>query len=181
MKFWKALGVLLVLFTAPAAWAQVNVDWDPEAEFTGLMTYAWKRGTEAPSPLVQKRIEDAVNDALAGLGYEKVESGADFYVITHAALDSQTRVNVSDYGYSGGWYRGYHRGVGMGTTTVDVYDINVGTLMVDILDVESDDLMWRGVGSKTVSNKPEKNEKKIIKIVTKMFKKFPPPPDKKKK
>ena len=68
MRFCKALGLLLVLLVAPAAWAQVNVDWDPDADFTGLMTYSWKAGTDAANPLAQKRIVSAVDDALAGLG-----------------------------------------------------------------------------------------------------------------
>jgi hypothetical protein len=179
MRIIKTFAVLLTLSLAPAAWAQVNVDWDPDADFTGLMTYSWKEGTGAP-PLAQKRIETAINAALAEKGFQQVEQGADFYIITHAALDTQTRINVTDYGYHGGWYRGYYRGAGVGSTTVDVYDYKVGTLVVDILDRESDDLMWRGVGSKTVSDNPQKNEKKINKIVNKMFRRFPPPEDKKK-
>jgi hypothetical protein len=35
-------------------------------------------------------------------------------------------------------------------------------------------LVWRGTASDTVSDKPEKNEKKIQKAAEKMFKKYPP-------
>ncbi len=53
-------------------------------------------------------------------------------------------------------------------------DVAVGTLIVDLVDSDSGDLVWRGVGSGTLSTKPEKNEKKINKVASKMFKNFPP-------
>jgi hypothetical protein len=36
--------------------------------------------------------------------------------------------------------------------------------------------IWRGTASDVLSDKPEKNEKKLEKALTEMFKHFPPPP-----
>ena len=42
-----------------------------------------------------------------------------------------------------------------------------------MLDTQSKDLLWQGVATGTVSEKPEKREKKIPKAVKKLMKKFP--------
>jgi hypothetical protein len=68
-------------------------------------------------------------------------------------------------------WRGF--GDGMATTTVE--NTPVGTLMVDIFDGQTKKLVWRGSSSETITDNPEKNEKKLAKAVEDMFKKFPPP------
>ena len=78
--------------------------------------------------------------------------------------------------YSGG-YGGYGwRGMGgMGwasTTTVNEY--TVGTLVVDIFDAKTKQLVFRGTASDELSDKPEKNAKKLAKASDKLFKDFPP-------
>jgi hypothetical protein len=81
-------------------------------------------------------------------------------------VTTQTRVDVS--GYGGYRYRSW------GTATAHVSEIPIGNLMVDLVDASSGQLVWRGMASGTVSSKPEKSEKKINKVVGKMFKDFPP-------
>ena len=58
------------------------------------------------------------------------------------------------------------------TTTVLTY--RVGTLVVDIYDAQNKNLVFRGTASDILSDKPEKNEKKLDEAVEKMFKKFRP-------
>jgi Domain of unknown function (DUF4136) len=41
-------------------------------------------------------------------------------------------------------------------------------------DAQTKRLIWRGVATKTLSNKPRNNEKALEKAVEKMFKDFPP-------
>ena len=64
----------------------------------------------------------------------------------------------------------------MSTGTATVREIPMGTILVDILDAESRELIWRGTATAAISTKAEKNEKKLNKLVGKMFKKFPPEP-----
>ena len=52
----------------------------------------------------------------------------------------------------------------------------MGTLVVDIFDEHNMRLMWRGLAQDALSGKPDKDEKKLNKIVADMFKNFPPPP-----
>jgi hypothetical protein len=47
-------------------------------------------------------------------------------------------------------------------------------LVVDIFDAKSKSLMFRGTATDELSDKPEKNIKKMDKASNKMFKDFPP-------
>jgi hypothetical protein len=49
-----------------------------------------------------------------------------------------------------------------------------GTLVVDIYDCSSKNLIWRGEAHDQLSDKPDKDAKKLEKAVDKMFNKFPP-------
>ena len=62
----------------------------------------------------------------------------------------------------------------MGTATTTVSEYMVGTLVVDIFDAKTKALMFRGTASDEISDKPEKNVKKVQKAADKMFKDFPP-------
>jgi hypothetical protein len=68
----------------------------------------------------------------------------------------------------------------MGTATTTTSEFVVGTLVVDIFDAKTKSLLFRGIAQDEVSDKPEKNIKKIDKAATKMFKNFPPGSEKKK-
>lgn len=51
-----------------------------------------------------------------------------------------------------------------------------GTVTLDLVDSASEKMIWQVVGSSIVSEKREKNRKKIVKAVNKMYKKFPVKP-----
>ena len=179
MKVLK-VGMLLafaVICALPVA-AKVDVDHDDTVDFSKYKTYAWKEGTPVPSGLMQRRIEEAIEAELQGKGLTKATSGtADVYVVVHASQDEEKRIHSSNYGYVGGprrrGYRGWGGRGGMSSTTAHVSVIDVGTLMVDLADAETDELVWRAIGSGTLK-KPSKMEKKIPKVVAKMFKDYPP-------
>jgi hypothetical protein len=76
-------------------------------------------------------------------------------------------------GYGGYGYRGWG-GAGMGTATTTTSEYLVGTLVVDIFDAKSKALMYRGTASDEISDKAEKNIKKVAKASDKLFKDFPP-------
>ena len=97
-------------------------------------------------------------------------------MLLHGATEKQQTLNTF---YSGGRLRGLrlprlgrHGGNGNATTTVSEY--LVGTLVVDIFDAKTKSLLFRGTASDEISDKPEKNIKKIDKAANKMFKDFPP-------
>ena len=59
-------------------------------------------------------------------------------------------------------------------------EYTVGTLVVDMFEAKAKSLIFRGIAEDEISDNPEKNQKRIEKASTKMFKDFPPVPKPKK-
>jgi hypothetical protein len=168
--------VVLTMLAAAAGQAKITVDYDDSADFSGYKTFAWRKGTPVANELAEKRIRAAVERELEAKGFAKVEGAADFYVVTHASVEGQKQIDVYSLGYGGYEWRGWQRWRGYpryGRSTVNVREIEVGTLLVDLLDGESEELVWRALGTGTVPQKPEKAEKRINKVTAKMFRHLP--------
>jgi len=172
MKLVKALVIAgVALAVAGGAWAQdVKIDYDKAANFGAVKTFSMKLGTSWGNQIGEKRVMDEFTQALTEKGWKLAPEGqADAQVVVHGA--SQTKKDLNTF-YSGGGY-GYRFGGGMGTATTTVTEYTVGTLVVDIFDGKKN-LMWRGVAQDELSDKTEKNIKKLGKASDKMFKDFPP-------
>jgi hypothetical protein len=160
------IGVLAACLslTSTVVFAQkVNVDFDKEADFSKFRSYKWERGQSAASPLVDKRIVRAIDSQLAATGWTKAEEAPSAIVVYYAAIDAEKQLNA--------WGTG-PRWRGMGTVTIDT--IYTGQLVVDVYDAATRQLLWRGMVTDTVTDKPEKNEKRLNDAVAKLFKQFPP-------
>jgi hypothetical protein len=115
-----------------------------------------------------------VEEALVGKGWKKADSAtADAAVMLHGATETKKNLNTM-YSGMGGWRFG-----GMGSAQTTVQEYKVGTLVVDIFDAKSKSLVFRGTAQDEMSEKADKNEKKLDKATAKMFKDFPPGAEKK--
>ena len=95
-------------------------------------------------------------------------------VVIRGATEKEKSLNTFySGGYGGYGWRGWGAG-GMGTATTTTSEYTVGTLVVDIFDAKSKQLLFRGTAQDELSDKPEKNQKKLAKASDKMFKDFPP-------
>ncbi len=158
------IGAVVVL-------AAVKTDYDHSADFGKYRTYSWVN-VKAGNELWVDRIERAVDSQLSAKGWSKVPSGGDASVTAFGSTHNQRSLQTFYDGLGGGWgWRGFG-GMGMATTTVE--NTPEGTLVVDIFDSQSKKLIWRGTATETLSDNPEKNEKKLDKSAEDMFKKFPP-------
>lgn len=167
--FWT-VAFAIVLFSIPAMADKVVTDFDHSANFSQYHTYSWGH-LHVADPLFEKRVREAVDHALQEKGLREVETGGDLTVTAVAVKDNKTEYNTFYDGLGPGWgWRGW--GTGMATTTID--KIPVGTLVVDLYDTNSEHLVWRGEAEDQLSDKPEKNSKKLEKSVDKVFEKFPP-------
>ncbi len=159
-----------------AAFAQdVKVDFDKSADFSALKTFAVKIGTSWNNQISEDRFVAAFEKGLTAKGWKKVDANPDALVVLHGATSVKKDLNTFySGGYGGYGYRGWGGMGGMGTATTTVNEYMVGTLVTDIFDAKTKKLVFRGTASDEVSDKPEKNIKKIDKTVQKMFKDFPP-------
>ena len=152
-----------------------QVDYDKDADFSAIQSYAWV-GREHPeiSDLDHRRILSTVDANLAKKGLKKVESDPDVYLTYFADDEQQTVVNTTHhgYGYGAGWYRG--GGMGMSSSTSHVSNYTKGTLVIDIYKAKEKELIWRGAVTGTVSEDPKKNVQKYTKGLAKLFEKYPP-------
>jgi len=162
----KILVAIIVLSFATVAFAKVTVDFDQNADFSKYRTYAWQQGTPAADPLNQRRIERAVSEQLKAAGLSEVSSSPDLNIVTHASSKQKQEVHTGNFGY-GPMSPGF--GEQDFTMTIDI-----GTLRVDLVDARTKKLVWSATATKTLSDNPKKVAKLIDKVVTKMFKRFPP-------
>jgi hypothetical protein len=159
------LGLSLLLLAANAFGQKVTTDQVPSVNWSQYHSYAWGEGTPAQDPIVAQKIVAGIDAQLAAKGFKKGDSDPDLLVMYHAATDQQQSLNWSSMG-------GWGRFGGMGSAQVDT--VITGQLKVDIADFKAKQFLWRGTGTDTVSNDPQKNSKKLGKVLTKMFQKFPP-------
>ena len=181
MRLHRILGLALAVAVLPAVAAaqRTTYDFDKSAPFGNYKTYSMKVGTPTGQPLIDKRIEAAIEAQLEARGFSRNDQGPDVLVTYHMAFNEEKDISSFSSGpmYGGVGY-GYGWGGGWGTTTTDVRvrNIIIGTLAIDILDANKKEIAWRGLGTREVdtSAKPDKRDENIGKAVEKIFRNYPP-------
>jgi len=179
MQKTRLIASLAALLMVPAlATAQkVTYDFNKSANFAAFKTYSHKDGTKVGQSLIDERIVNSIDAAMAVKGFTKVDANPDVFVVYHVAFDKEKDISTYSSGYAGGYGPyGWGWGGGMGTTSTQVRDILVGTLVIDIADAKQGQLAWRGMGVKEINTtaKPDKRDKSIKSAVDKIFKNYPP-------
>lgn len=160
------LAALLVAGSATAG--GVRVDWDDSVDWSQFRTFAWSEGTPAANADTEAKIRSAVRAQLEGKGLTLAEEEPDLLVATHAASETRTLVDSSQFGYGWGNYRRWDSQAKRETK------LDVGTLAVDLTDASTMDLIWRGTAAEAITDNLRKLHKKIDKVARKMFRDFPP-------
>jgi hypothetical protein len=174
----RVITAAILMLPAIAAAQDVKIDFDKAYNFAPVKTYSITLGTKWGNDLSERRVLAEFDEAIAAKGWTKAASNPDVQVVLHGA--TQTKRNASTF-YSGmGGYGGYGYGGfgGMGTSSTVVNEYKVGMLVVDIFDSTSKKLIFRGTAEDEISDNAERNQKRIEKASTKMFKDFPPKPKK---
>lgn len=150
---------------------KVRTDWDHGADFTKFKTYRLVKIADNPdlNQLSDQRIMAALEEELAKKGLRKVDTGGDVLVGYQAALSHETQYTTFNDGFG---YYGY--GGGFGTSTTTASTIPIGALTIDMMDPAKKQLVFRANATDTLSDKPDKNAKKIKKAMQKIFDKYPP-------
>ena len=168
--FSKILSVFIIIYLTGCASVDVQHDYDSDYDYSSLKTYKWYE-VEAPSKISElrvKRMVEALDAELNKRGYKQSLDEPDFLIALHGL--TETKVNISDYGYGwGSWRTGSFRDL-----DVDTYE--VGTVIIDFVDAESEELFWRGVGQGVVESdlSPEEQKSKYAEASTVLLSQFPP-------
>jgi hypothetical protein len=176
------MAVALSVLGAAASAQDVKTDFDKSADFSTLKTFSIKIATPWNNQITEKRVLDEFTEALTDKGWKKVDANPDAVVALHGATSTKRSINTfysGDMGWGGYGYRGWGGGMGMGSATTTESEYKVATLVVDIFNAKTKGLVFRGTAQDELSDKADKNIKKIDKAATKMFKNFPPGSEKK--
>jgi len=180
MKSTLGLAIALALVALPASAQDVTVDYDHDFDFEKVETFAYAetKDTNAPDQLTDGKIKDAIVKELTQSGLKQVDTDADLFITYHMTSKDNQVLNTTSMGY-GGFGPGRRRfgpgpgpGVGMGTSTTTASTYTEGTLIVDAYEPGDKKTVWRGTGTVTVKEKPEKQTKQIENIMTKLGKKW---------
>lgn len=168
----KMLGILFVLpFVLIPAYAQkITIDYAHEFDFSKVKTFKYveTKDTNAKDQLMNDRIKNAITKELKEGGLQEVDSDADLFVTYHLTAKENTVLNTTSMGY-GGWGRGWGGwGGSIGTSTTTASTYTEGTLILDAYEPGEKKMVWRGTGTVTLKQKPEKISKQIDNILTKM-------------
>jgi hypothetical protein len=161
--------------------SSVNIkhDYDNEANFAALKTYAWMAAPTNANGSVQaalqrnslldKRIKESADRQLAAKGYTTDANNPDFLVLYH--VGAEDKINVTDWGYGYGRYGRWYGGRG-----VEVSQYKEGTLILDVIEAKSKQLVWRGFAAGTLNPNasPETRKKRLDEVMTKILAEFPP-------
>lgn len=143
-------------------------DYDTQYNFARLKTYKWMPNPDKKQKrsFQIRRFSNAVDNGLKEKGFELVNRQPDFLIALHGG--TQTKANVTHYGYS---YGPYWRG-----RRVAVSHYKEGTIALDFVDAKSKELIWRGVAKSVVNRSlsPEQQDVLFNKIAKQLLAKFPP-------
>jgi hypothetical protein len=162
---WMAAAALAAAPVASVA-QDVSVNYDKTYDFSKIRSFAVQVGSQAQDPFLEKHFVSTVKGTLGSKGWAEADPAtADATVVLHGQSETRRRLE----GYSTG---GWRWGGGMGSAQLE--DYRVGTIVVDVFETKTKTLLFRGAAGDEMSDKAEKNEKKIDKAVSKIFKDFPP-------
>jgi hypothetical protein len=173
----RSAFALLALLAGCASTPDVKTDHDPSVDFSRFHTYYWAQPPNASNPLAGQRIVAGVDARLAARGWQRQEGSGDIALVANVATSEKQTLDTF-YTGSGmgtwGWGPGWGAYGGMGTSTTRVNTYMVGTLVLDMFDTSTKKAVWRGTGSGTVPDSPQKTEAAINAGLDKMFAAFPP-------
>ena len=161
----------------------VSQDYDKEADFSALHTFAWKVHPDDRayddseiSPLVATRVRNAITNELSGKGITYTETSPDFLIDYNLKVESRiTSTNVgTTIGYGAGGYGSF--GGLVFSTSPDIRQYDEGTLFIDFYTADDTRLVWRGISSQIIDkhDSPDRVTKQVNLNVQKILEQFPP-------
>jgi len=162
----------------PAA-AKINIDFDPDLDFSKYKTFAYIGGVEnlvmlqLNPDLINIRIHRMVVRALEKKGLREVNPDQSPDLVVRYWASSESQVNVAVMGNWGpyGPYIGSYWGNIYNSVTAS--NRREGTLILDLIDAKVKNLAWRLYLTRKLSD-PDKDWKKADEEFTEGFKSYPP-------
>lgn len=168
----KSFKFLVLLLLITSCGAIVNYDYDKNANFSEYKTYNYFTDMKSGlNQLDENRLKAAINMQLKSMGFTKSES-------PNFNIDIQTGEITNNSNSSVGvGLGGTGRNVGGGVSI----GIPVGgnrpilEVKIEFVDDNKSGVFWEAITSvSNIGNTPEKREESFVKLVNKVFEKYPP-------
>lgn len=174
---------LLVSLVAGCSGITVSQDYDKDADFAALKTFAWKLDPDTRqddesdmSPLVATRVRNAIERELDARGIAYNEKSPDFFIDYNLKVES--RISSSNVGTTIGYGAGGYGHIGgvVISTAPDIRQYDEGTLFIDFYSADDTQLIWRGISSQVIDkhDAPDRVTQQINLNVQKILEQFPP-------
>lgn len=196
MKNWF-MAVVVAIFTAGCSTLEVQVDYDPEYNFSSLSTFSvvYTNKNDARD-FDRDRISRLVDAYMQEKGYLKsAKSKAEFYITMHLDVQKKSQIETNyetigirpiPYVYYGAMApagvnpRGYYP-VGVIATEPDVRvttrtnEYEEGRLILEVFDVKENRVVWQGTAIDELSKEYTQEEKNeyLKRVISELFKDFP--------
>lgn len=158
--FRKITGLSLMLVAVSVFGSSVRTDYDKNFNFGNLKTFAFQeqrrgnRDTLKTDTLTATRIQNSLTAQLEENGFNSDSDNPDFKVAYYASSKEKLDIDSFGYGYPRRWRWGFG-----GDMWTRYY--TEGSIIVDIIDPKSNQLIWRGIVTDTIGNKPGQSENQI--------------------
>lgn len=191
------LGLIVVLFISGCSTLQVEVDSDPEYDYSELnkFTVVYTKKDDRKN-FLRSRLNQSLINYFENKGYSYSEKkDADFYIIFHLDIQkiSQLETNYQEMNMNprmnyynqiahdadGKIYRldgFFNREPISSFTTTRTYEYEEGRFVVEILDVQKNTVFWQSIAEDEISSGINTQEGKttyINNILEEMFNEFP--------
>jgi len=151
----------------------IFVDSDKKFDVTKYESYSWSeikniennRNPIYYNEMNDKRIKEAVNEALVSKGYKQISIESCFVLHYHIVVGDVTAYHADPmFNHEAFWMR----------PVVPYYRYKEGSLIFDVMDMKTNSLIWRGYASQIlVAENSPLTEGNIKEAVKKIFVKFP--------
>ena len=185
MKRAVFVAIAVMLAAVPGLAQEVTIDYAHGFDFDSVTTFQYVDTEESnikDNPMMGDRVVSMIRQELREGGLQEVQENPDLYVTYHFASEERKQLSTTSMGmggYGGYWddwggWGGYDAfgGPMMGSSVTREYSYEEGTLVVDAYDSKEKKLVWRGMGTVTVKEKPEKQVKQVENILEKLGKKW---------
>ncbi len=178
MKNFSLLSLILIITLGSCSSVRVASDYDKQANFNAYRSFAfYKPGIDKAeiSDLDKKRILRAIEADMISKGFTKSEN-PDMLVSIFTETRENVNVNQNNWGWGAGWGWGWGWNPWFwgGGNFNSVSRVTEGTLYIDLVDASKKELIWQGMGTAALTDKVEKKQEKMNKIVGAILEKYPP-------
>ncbi|RZN82600.1 MAG: DUF4136 domain-containing protein [Winogradskyella sp.] len=169
MKLLRFLSVLLLLTSCGAF---VDYDYEKGTDFTQYKTYNYFTDMKSGfNQLDEKRLIRVLDAKLKAMGFEKSDTPSFSIDIQSAQIDANSNSNIG-VGV-GGTGRNVGGGISIGIPVGGnrtIYEINI-----EFVDDSKNGVFWQAITTiSNIGNTPEKREQSFVKLIEKVFSKYPP-------